>query len=442
MLIQLQFGTNGLDSSFICNYFSTLQNLKMRKIAALLAFLPLFGLAQDKGIHFQHGLSWTEIQAKAKAENKYIFMDCFTTWCGPCKYMSSTIFPQESVGSYMNDKFISVKVQLDTSKNDNEDVKKWYADGHEIMQKYSVRAFPTFLFFAPDGSIVHRMVGAGEAKEFLERASAAVDPAKQYYPLIEKYNKGERNPDFLRKAAMAASDAYDAPTAKKISAEYLQTQKDLLTKENIEFLDKFTNTSKDKGFEVFMKNPAKVNAVLGAGKAEQKVRTIAFNEDVVPKIYDNETRQFIENVDWVALEKNLTAKYPSLGGELASFGKVTYYKYKKDWKNFQAAIIPYMEKYSAKASDNDLNEYAWAIFENCNDVACLQQALEWSKKSFQKDNNAGFMDTYANLLYKMGKKDDAIAWETKAMNASPEGERKNYQETLEKMNKGEKTWKD
>jgi len=75
-------------------------------------------------------------------------------------------------------------------------------------------------------------------------------------------------------------------------------------------------------------------------------------------------------------------------------------------------------------------------------VACLQQALEWSKKSFQKDNNAGFMDTYANLLYKMGKKDDAIAWETKAMNASPEGERKNYQETLEKMNKGEKTWKD
>ncbi len=95
----------------------------MKFILLFFITVPLLIKAQDKGINFQHEASWKEIQAKAKAENKYIFMDCFTTWCGPCKYMSSTIFPLQEVGEFMNDKFVSVKVQLDTTSNDNESVK-------------------------------------------------------------------------------------------------------------------------------------------------------------------------------------------------------------------------------------------------------------------------------------------------------------------------------
>jgi thiol:disulfide interchange protein len=38
-----------------------------------------------KGIQFVHNLSWQEILQKARAENKYVFVDCYATWCGPCK---------------------------------------------------------------------------------------------------------------------------------------------------------------------------------------------------------------------------------------------------------------------------------------------------------------------------------------------------------------------
>ena len=51
-----------------------------------------------------------------------------------------------------------------------------------------------------------------------------------------------------------------------------------------------------------------------------------------------------------------------------------------------------------------------------------------------------YIDTYANLLYKLGKKDEAITWEQKALDLAPEGEKKSYEETLDKMKKGEKTW--
>jgi len=87
-----------------------------------------------------------------------------------------------------------------------------------------------------------------------------------------------------------------------------------------------------------------------------------------------------------------------------------------------------------------LNEFAWAVFQNCNDMTCVAEALEWSKRSFANEQNPAYMDTYANILYKMGKKDHAIQWEEKALNLSSAADRKGYQETIDKMKKGEKTW--
>ena len=45
----------------------------------LLAANMAFG-QEEKGIHFEHSTTWKEVQAKAKAENKFIFMDAFNTW--------------------------------------------------------------------------------------------------------------------------------------------------------------------------------------------------------------------------------------------------------------------------------------------------------------------------------------------------------------------------
>jgi hypothetical protein len=87
-----------------------------------------------------------------------------------------------------------------------------------------------------------------------------------------------------------------------------------------------------------------------------------------------------------------------------------------------------------------LNQYAWTVFQKCPDMKCVTEALEWSKRSFKDNQNPQFMDTYANILYKMRKKDDAIAWEEKAIKLSDEATRTSLQPTLDKMKKGEKTW--
>src|SRR5688500_9355246 len=98
----------------------------MKKLLLIIFLLPLLTIAQEKGIQWTTGLSWNQIKAKAKKENKFIFLDCYATWCGPCKEMDKKIYVNDSVGDYFNQHFVSVKVQMDKTKNDDESVKKWY----------------------------------------------------------------------------------------------------------------------------------------------------------------------------------------------------------------------------------------------------------------------------------------------------------------------------
>ena len=82
----------------------------MKNILLLLLFFPVLAWSQ-KGMQFEHNTTWQAVKEKAKKENKYIFVDAFTTWCGPCKYMAANIFPLEEAGAFFNDKYVNVKVQ-------------------------------------------------------------------------------------------------------------------------------------------------------------------------------------------------------------------------------------------------------------------------------------------------------------------------------------------
>ena len=143
--------------------------------------------------------------------------------------------------------------------------------------------------------------------------------------------------------------------------------------------------------------------------------------------------------DWAAVHKKIAAKLPAEADELTARIQVNYYMTRKDWPNFEKAMVAYMKIYDSKISDAELNNIAWGVFQGCPDMTCVSDILDWSKRL--KDNkDAGLIDTYANILYKLGKKDDAIALETKAMGLAGEPDKASFLETIDKMKKGEKTW--
>jgi thioredoxin-related protein len=395
--------------------------------------LPIVVAAQEKGVHFEHALSWTDVKAKAKAENKYIFMDCFTTWCGPCKYMRTVIFPQDEAGNFFNDKFVNIEVQLDTTAKDNDQVKNWYADAHTIMTQYAINAFPTYLIFAPDGRVLHRIVGGSNSpKTFIVEVQEAFDTTKQYYTKLAQFENGRRDSGFLRQLAMQAKDAYDMPTGRKVTKVYLAGQTNLFTPEALNLINTYTTRSTDEYFGFLAEHASEINKVLGAGKAENKIRTIFLQEGARLGLDKREP-------DWADLQKKIAAKLPGEAAEITMRIKINVYNIKKDWPNFEKAIVAYMKQYSQLMNDGDLNSLAWNVFEHCSDMTCVSQVLDWSKQ-LKNSTTPAFLDTYANILYKLGKKDAAIALEQKALDISQSNERADYQTTIEKMKKGEKTW--
>jgi len=123
--------------------------------------------AQDKGIKFLNDTVFENVLAKAKAENKLVFMDCYAVWCGPCKYMDASIFPDEELGKFHNKHFINVKY----------DMEKPY--GMKIRTKYTIKGYPSFLYLNGDGEVVHRAIGSkATAAEFLKISQEALELKK------------------------------------------------------------------------------------------------------------------------------------------------------------------------------------------------------------------------------------------------------------------------
>ena len=88
-----------------------------------------------------------------------------------------------------------------------------------------------------------------------------------------------------------------------------------------------------------------------------------------------------------------------------------------------------------------LNNIAWDVFLTVSDINVLQDALRWSKRSLEiYPNNPEWTDTYANLFYKLGKKEEAIAKEEEAVQYAGKDQKKGFEETVTKMKSGVKTW--
>ena len=66
---------------------------------------PTVNFKEDtkEGIQFHKG-TWAEALALAKKDNKFIFLDVYASWCGPCKQLKKRTFSNDKVGTYFNER--------------------------------------------------------------------------------------------------------------------------------------------------------------------------------------------------------------------------------------------------------------------------------------------------------------------------------------------------
>lgn len=211
-----------------------------------------FKIAAHTGIYFQE-LTYEQALEKAKQQRKRLFIDCYTSWCGPCQYMANKVFTQENVGDFFNKNFICVKYDMEKG------------EGPELGKKFGVRAYPTFVIVNPDGSIRHKLVGGGEGEEFIKRVEESFDDEKALGTSITKYNEGNRDKAFLASYAQTLLDLYD-PAAKDVANELFVTLSDeeKVSPDYWFIFDKKELSPKGSDAEKFLlANRAKFNATTG-----------------------------------------------------------------------------------------------------------------------------------------------------------------------------------
>jgi thioredoxin-related protein len=184
----------------------------MKKYGIIL-FLLLSGVcfSQTKQIVFELGNLESVLQKAAK-ENKLIFIDAYTTWCGPCKKMSKEVFTTDTVANYFNRTFVNYKFDMEKG------------EGIEFAKKYNVNCYPNLLVIDSKGTVIHRGAGYMKPMEFIAFAKASFSSDENFIGKKNYYENTSLNEKTIIEYISLMEGACLDPSA--AVTKYLQTAKE------------------------------------------------------------------------------------------------------------------------------------------------------------------------------------------------------------------------
>ena len=147
--------------------------IHMKSIVIILVLVVVFVFVQaiahnhnsideGKGFNFFEG-TWQEALTQAKTENKLIFLDAYASWCGPCKMMSKNVFTTTKAGDFFNEKFISVKMDMENG------------EGLTLSTRYGVTAYPSLFFIDHTEKVKKYAIGYHNTRQLLKLGETALE---------------------------------------------------------------------------------------------------------------------------------------------------------------------------------------------------------------------------------------------------------------------------
>ena len=91
--------------------------------------------------------SWDEALKQAALQHKYIFVDAYATWCGPCKMLKARTFTDSKAADFYNANFVNVAIDMEKGQ------------GPQLARQWQLQAYPTLIIFDSKGKPVLGSVG-------------------------------------------------------------------------------------------------------------------------------------------------------------------------------------------------------------------------------------------------------------------------------------------
>jgi thiol-disulfide isomerase/thioredoxin len=447
---------------------------KKRFLCVVIFLAPLLILAQNNpsplvgksaGINWTAGLTWEQVKAKAKSEKKYIFVDAFATWCGPCKLMDKEVYTNDTVANYFNERFIAVKVQMDQTEKDSDYVKAWYSTAKEFAKHYRIEGYPTLIFLSPDAELIDKEAGGKGTRGLITMAEKATRSLKKYQDqytaydsLVNNYKEGKRDFDKMPYMILVAYRFGDYDLGNRLLKEHTEYVKALspdarYTKANIEMWSSFYFLNRSGAiFHFFQKDGKLINKVMShPGFAEavidktiqntivdsfyrmQRGETTLINGKTVmnsevmaigqlPVRMDGQINTDNVEADWRKLYQMLVLEFDKQTSKRnVLLARIKWYKQHQNKIEEAKYTLQLYHKYPPDIKTMniaEINGFAWNVFlyVPSSEKKMIRSTLGWAKKALEINPvYLGMIDTYANLLYKAGRTREAIRWEEKGL---------------------------
>ena len=124
-------------------------------------------------------IAWMSMDQALVAQQqtpKKIFMDVYTTWCGPCKLLDKNTFSNPDVIVYISKHFYPVKFNAEgkdpitykgfTYTNPNyREAKRGRNATHLFADALKLQGYPSLAFFESDGTLIQSIVGYQKPQE-------------------------------------------------------------------------------------------------------------------------------------------------------------------------------------------------------------------------------------------------------------------------------------
>lgn len=138
----------------------------MNKILYLLLLIATTSISAQE----INWMTMDEALAAQKEEPKKIFMDVYTTWCGPCKMLDKNTFANPDVAAFISENYYAVKFNAEGTEEINylgnvytnprhDPNRKGRNSQHELAAALKLRGYPTMVFFDEQGNYIQPIVG-------------------------------------------------------------------------------------------------------------------------------------------------------------------------------------------------------------------------------------------------------------------------------------------
>lgn len=180
-----------------------------------------------------------------------LFVDVYADWCAPCKVMDEQVYTDPEVATYMNDQFISIRLDGESEYG------KKFATEHELQ------GYPSMFIFSPAGELISRIIGFTEADELLvslKNTTENYSVVQRYRP---KYEAGRLKGKEFARYINATRQMGDQEEAERLASEYMQNMKDKKLADHDIRVIAFYLTTDDPRWPLFSKDTERLREELG-----------------------------------------------------------------------------------------------------------------------------------------------------------------------------------